>query len=198
MRFRFSEIYFCFTLFLFALFSPTAILAQSIQDGFYDGGKDSPGRDVMRKCTIMQAIYEIDSHYRTKHEINSIVDAALKLPKSELLLAIAMVESSFDNIIKQTKRERSFGIGQIRPSIWANRLISAGIINRSVDLLDPIKNLKSINFIVDHLDKRTAGNIYHVLTAYNQGEGQAKKMPNDKCSTKYCNKVLSTYLKLLG
>ncbi len=92
----------------------------------------------------------------------------MKYKDAKLLEAIIQIESSFNKNAVSSKNAQ--GLMQIRPEVWHNELVKAGIIKNRFDYFDIEKNIQAGNYILQHY-KRQSKTVEIALAKYS---GNAK------------------------
>lgn len=127
----------------------------------------------------------------SKQQVRKTVEAHFQYsPMPEHTLAIVMAESRFlpsaINTVTQNKESKEYmdvmGQGQVRKTVWEERLRELGIIeNDARDLFDITVSAKAVSYILGHYfellpnDLRAPGvKVVHALTMYN-GHSAGKK-----------------------
>ena len=139
---------------------------------------------------VEEKLYKIALKYAhvsvTEDMVKQIVHECLKYREGKLLLAMAIVETNLRPWMINGARKyenQAWGLLQIKPYLWKNKLIKQGIISKPRDLFDYKKNIAAAHYILKEMYNR-ASNWYDALYLY--------------CgkSRKYANKVLRIYGEL--
>ncbi|AJF08284.1 transglycosylase SLT domain-containing protein [Geoalkalibacter subterraneus] len=138
---------------------------------------------------IMESYYYLDKEY-----VEQIVSAAISTGEPELVLSVAMAESSLRHDIVSHKG--AIGLTGIIPRYWNDELQKAGIIEKPSDYYSPAKNLAACKHILDLLRQRFDGDLVKALRYYNGGSPGVHRYA--QCLA-YAQKVIShkeTFLTL--
>ncbi|MEJ2696105.1 MAG: transglycosylase SLT domain-containing protein [Candidatus Sulfobium sp.] len=123
----------------------------------------------LRSAAIKSAVLE---WMRAKSDmpdetLSRIYDAALKSGNADLILAVCVVESSFNPTARSDKG--AIGLMGIMPKVWLNELKEKGIVSERRDLYKIPKNIASGAYVLERYVGRT-GDIEAALTGYVGGD----------------------------